>query len=214
MRAKGLTTQVAQRLYDRIARWYALLDRFESRAKARGVALLNPRAGDYVLDVGAGPGRELRVLAKAAARLIVGLDISTAMLQLAREQAQVPLVQANAVHLPFCPNTFDRILCAYVLDLMPPDSIIPILREYHRVLAPQGQAVVITMTEGVNLSSKAIVSLWKGIYAVSPTVCGGCRPLHLAPRAQAAGLSILHREVVVEFGVPSEVLLLEKTDRE
>ncbi len=51
------------------------------------------------------------------------------------------------------------------------------------------------------------MAAWKMIYKVSPQVCGGCRPVQLGDRVREAGFSRVKREVVVQLGVPSEVVV-------
>jgi len=66
--------------------------------------------------------------------------------------------------------------------------------------------VLVTLTEGVTFGSRLFVCAWKGLYRLSPVTCGGCRPLQLAALATAAGLAEARAEVVVQLGVPSEIV--------
>jgi hypothetical protein len=67
-------------------------------------------------------------------------------------------------------------------------------------------AVILALTEGIDLPSRALVAAWKGIFSLSPTVCGGCRPLELLDLVHQAGFTQVEREVVVQLGVPSEII--------
>ncbi|HEU5104055.1 MAG TPA: hypothetical protein VFU22_33795 [Roseiflexaceae bacterium] len=55
-----------------------------------------------------------------------------------------------------------------------------------------------------------LISAWKLAYRASPLLCGGCRPLQLAALAHAAGFEVVAREVVMQLGLPSEILILER----
>ena len=44
-------------------------------------------------------------------------------------------------------------------------------------------------------------------------LCGGCRPLQLAALAHDAGFAVITREVVVQLGLPSEVLVVARPNR-
>lgn len=68
-----------------------------------------------VLEVGAGTGHWLAFFAGLGCR-VMGLDLSRNMLTHARETAPTaPLVQGDAVAMPFCGEAFDRLLCVNAL---------------------------------------------------------------------------------------------------
>jgi hypothetical protein len=70
--------------------------------------------------------------------------------------------------------------------------------------------VLVALTEGVDFPSRALVAVWKGLYAISPIACAGCRPLQLAALLEQAGFKQVQREVVVQLAMPSEILLARK----
>jgi SAM-dependent methyltransferase len=76
----------------------------------RAVALISKtlelRSGWRVLDVGCGAGRHTRAFADRGARCI-GLDLSAALLRLARQSTAAPLVRADMRHLPIRPASMD-----------------------------------------------------------------------------------------------------------
>jgi SAM-dependent methyltransferase len=76
----------------------------------RAVALISKtlelRSGWRVLDVGCGAGRHTRAFAERGARCI-GLDLSAALLRLARQTTAAPLVRADMRHLPIRPASMD-----------------------------------------------------------------------------------------------------------
>jgi SAM-dependent methyltransferase len=78
--------------------------------------------GKCVLDAGCGMGRYLRIAAESEARLIVGLDLSQAVLA-ARDVtsglARVVLVRADLLKPPFAAGSFDVIYSLGVLDHTP-----------------------------------------------------------------------------------------------
>jgi len=67
---------------------------------------LELRSGWRVLDVGCGAGRHTRAFADRGARCI-GLDLSAALLRLARQTTTAPLVRADMRHLPIRPASMD-----------------------------------------------------------------------------------------------------------
>jgi SAM-dependent methyltransferase len=76
------------------------------RAVALIAKTLELRPGWRVLDVGCGAGRHTRAFADRGARCI-GLDLSAALLRLARETTAATLVRADMRHLPIRPASMD-----------------------------------------------------------------------------------------------------------
>jgi SAM-dependent methyltransferase len=90
--------------------------RDEEYAGVQDALLSFVAAGPHnVLDVGAGTGRWLQVLANAGCR-VTGLDLSERMLASAKDAAPaVRLVQGCAEALPFRDGVFDRVVCVNAL---------------------------------------------------------------------------------------------------
>jgi SAM-dependent methyltransferase len=79
-------------------------------------------AGAVVLDAGCGMGRYLRVAGEAGARIVVGLDLSTAVqaaCDLTAGMPNVALVRGDLLHPPLHPGRFDHIYALGVLDHTP-----------------------------------------------------------------------------------------------
>ena len=95
-------------------------------------------------------------------------------------------------------------------DLLETAVLPQTLAEFHRVLRPDGKLVLVSLTEGVNWPSRLLVGLWKAAYKLHPLILGGCRPLRLNPLVEQAGFSIIQREIIVQLGVPSELILAGK----
>jgi malonyl-CoA O-methyltransferase len=108
--------------------------------------LLDEVRGLAVLDVGCGTGRHAVQLAAAGA-IVHALDFSPAMLELARQKAGGAAITFQphdlAKPLPFAPETFDRVLCALVLDHIA--DLEGLFREMWRVCRSSGTVVVSVM---------------------------------------------------------------------
>lgn len=129
------------RFYDRIAPAYAIAQR--SIPLWRGyIRQVLPwlAKGHRVLEIGAGPGMLLGMLARRRHQ-VVGLDVSWAMLRQARRRLRrfrlpVCLVRGDAVHLPYLDHTFDRVVMTFTLSAIPDAQ--QTLCEIARVLCPGG----------------------------------------------------------------------------
>jgi ubiquinone/menaquinone biosynthesis C-methylase UbiE len=95
-----------------------------------------------VLDVGAGSGELLRVIAQAArahgwrARL-VGLELNERSVQAIREESrgyeEIAAVRGDAFHLPFADGAFDYVMCSLFTHHFRDEGVVEILREFQRV---------------------------------------------------------------------------------
>jgi SAM-dependent methyltransferase len=75
-----------------------------------------------VLDAGCGMGRYLRITAESPASLIVGLDLSLAVVaarELTSKLARVAVVRGDLLRLPLADGSFDHIYSLGVLDHTP-----------------------------------------------------------------------------------------------
>ncbi|MEW5989328.1 MAG: class I SAM-dependent methyltransferase [Chloroflexota bacterium] len=107
------------------------------------VAFLRPAAGELVLDLGSGEGKETLELASRGL-IVVSVDLSFKQLCRARQfvqerlpQAQVYFVQANAEELPFADRSFRRIYGKAVLHHLDLDLV---AQTVERLLPPGGRA--------------------------------------------------------------------------
>ncbi|MBZ5492168.1 MAG: methyltransferase domain-containing protein [Acidobacteriia bacterium] len=113
------------------------------------VAAAQVQPGMRVLDIACGTGEPSISLASdlAGGGEVVGIDISPAPLKIAAERAtqrslsNVTFQQADAHHLPFADNTFDRITSR--LGVMFFSDLPHALGEMRRVLQPAGKAILL-----------------------------------------------------------------------
>ena len=94
-----------------------------------------------VLDAGAGTGRFALPLHEAG-RDVFALDISEAMLRIARDNSNgaLPVAVGDLLNLPFPDDTFDSIISITVVEHLP--QYREVFREFVRVLKPGGAMVV------------------------------------------------------------------------
>jgi SAM-dependent methyltransferase len=153
--------------------YYAMTDDVDDRrrarflahiagAEARGAALaaLLPE-GARVLEVGCGTGG-LLVAASRAGRSIVGADIATRWLVVARRRLAdrglvIPLVGAEAERLPWADASFDVVVADSVLEHLSDPS--RALAEWRRVVRPGGRLLAWSPNRA-SLFTDPHVGLW------------------------------------------------------
>lgn len=94
---------------------------------------------DRVLDVGVGIGS----IEERLDRMIVGLDVSMAMLQEARRRTDNLYVRGDATDMPFPRDTFDAAFAVTTLEFL--DNYRAAVDEIRRVLRPEGRFVALIL---------------------------------------------------------------------
>jgi ubiquinone/menaquinone biosynthesis C-methylase UbiE len=112
---------------------------------------LGVQRGDRVLDLATGTGLNLPHLRElvGAEGHVVGVDLTPAMLDIARAQIDrhgwknVEVREADAANLPFPDASFDKVICAFALNIIPDYG--RAMEEVKRVLVPGGCFVSLEM---------------------------------------------------------------------
>ncbi len=94
-----------------------------------------------VLDIGCASGYLLSLLSAKGFRHLVGVDLSPPLIEAARERLPTASLHCTDLRefLRGCEDgTFDVIFCHHVLEHIPREDTIPMLRELHRCLKPGG----------------------------------------------------------------------------
>jgi ubiquinone/menaquinone biosynthesis C-methylase UbiE len=101
--------------------------------------------GSNVLDLGCGTGRWLARLLSRGARTVVGLDLSAAMLGVARRSAIIRdrLVLADGLQLPFQTSVFDFVLSSFALNHI--EDLQAIAQELARAVKLEGRLLISEM---------------------------------------------------------------------
>lgn len=95
-----------------------------------------------VLDIGAGSGELLRVVAKFARKQtrkanLSGLELNArsaeAILEESKDFSEIRAIRGDALHLPFADKSFDYAICSLFTHHFTDENIIAILREMSRV---------------------------------------------------------------------------------
>jgi ubiquinone/menaquinone biosynthesis C-methylase UbiE len=141
----------------------SFLVRYVERKRIRRIfALLAPRPGDRVLEIGCGAGH---LLVQVPSVHGFGIDLAESLLAKAarRLTKRGTLVQGDAEHLPFRNRAWDRVYCSEVLEHLP--SPAAALGEMRRIVASEGVAVVSVPNERLINALKALLRK-SGLYRV------------------------------------------------
>ncbi len=141
---------IAKDPYRRIARYYdALVERPNAVMRRIGLAMVPPKQGMTVLEVGCGTGANLLLYQRAGCD-VAGLDLSPSMLEVARaklgEQADLRL--CDAADMPYGDHSFDLVVAFLTLHEMPTGVRDSVMDEMVRVAGPDGRLLVIDFHTG------------------------------------------------------------------
>lgn len=127
------------------------------------------RRGCRVIDVAVGTGLLAReaALLTGSPRQVVGVDLSEAMLAIARQKLGLPLVQGAAECLPFADESADFVTMGYALRHV--SDLVVAFREFHRVLRPGGTVLLLEIGNPTRRLNRALASTYLG--RVVPFLC-------------------------------------------
>jgi ubiquinone/menaquinone biosynthesis C-methylase UbiE len=215
-----LSRDKTKRFYDRFGRKQDWQSFYENRALQALIDNANFPQANAVTEFGCGTGRFAeRLLAThlAAEATYWGCDISTTMVDLAAKRVRpygdrATIVQTNGdTDLPLPDQRFDRFVSTYVLDILTDADIRRVIEEANRVLRSEGLIGLVSITDGANPFSRRVMSAWKRIHKLRPSLVGGCRPISLLTYVTPPDWEIVHHGSVVAFGITSEVVVARKT---
>jgi ubiquinone/menaquinone biosynthesis C-methylase UbiE len=163
-----------------------------------------------VLEVAIGTGRNLPHY--PSDRRLTGIDLTPAMLTLARDRArdlgvEVALLVADAQALPFAVASFDSVVCTLGLNAIPDDQAA--VGEMYRVLRPGGRLVLLGH---VASPYRVVRAIQRVIERWLLPVAGDHQTRRPLPLLRAAGF-VLDREERSRAGVIQRLVATKPGDR-
>ncbi len=210
-----LTPEQAAATYDRIGRWQDTQAFYERPAVD---AMLRDGRWDEatsVVEVGCGTGalaERLLTTLLPGNSTYVGLDLSATMVRLASQRllpwsdrARVERVDGHQPW-PVPDASADRVVAAYVLDLLSPQATAAFFAEAGRVLRGDGLLATVSLAPGSAGLARVVTAGWSALWRADPRLTGGCRPVD-SRGALPAGWRVEARHRLTSWAVTSEVLL-------
>ena len=150
--------------YQRIARWYDLLDAPFERKRYQPIRpLLFAGLSGRILDAGVGTGRNIPFYPQDGDML--GIDLSPAMLTRASRRRDevgrdVALMEMDVMHTSFEDNSFDAVVSTFLFCVLAPEHQLPALKELARICKPDGEIRLLEYSYSKNPMKRFIMRLW------------------------------------------------------
>lgn len=210
----------AKAFYNRVGRWQDTQTFYEAPACDALIAHGQFDEAHSLFEIGCGTGRLAERLLNnhcPSRTRYVGVDLSPTMVRIARDRlssfgnrAEVRQTDRDFSYR-HPPDSVDRVLATYVLDVLSGEDIQALLSEAGRLLGPEGRLCLAGLTWGNRPMGQLVSAAWDAIHGIRPTWVGGCRPLRMRPILSPAQWRIVYHDVVQAWGVPSEVLIARPT---
>jgi ubiquinone/menaquinone biosynthesis C-methylase UbiE len=204
-----------RRVYDLVAGIYPLSTfLFHEKAHKVALSLAGISDGMRVLEVATGSGEMFdRLVRINPLGLTCGFDLSPNMAARTQRLARRHLPRArahcqavDACNMPFRDESFDAVVCCYLLELMGSEEILRALGEIHRVLRPKGRLALVMIGQSV--------PAFNAVYKVA----GGLAPAFWGRQVEAAipeaigcyDFEVEHDRKVQQGFYPSRVMIARK----
>lgn len=204
-----------RRIYDALARVYpASTFFFHSKAHRNALEVAGIRDGMQVLEVATGSGEMFRRLVKTNPNgSTVGLDLSPNMAartqRIVRRKFPDAATQCKAVDarlMPFRDETFDAVVCCYLLELLSGDDIIRTLFEMRRVLRTRGTLSLVMIGQ----NTETFNQLYKIAGRLAPAFWGRQVEERIPELIESIDFRITADRVVRQSGYPSRIIAARK----
>jgi ubiquinone/menaquinone biosynthesis C-methylase UbiE len=187
---------------------------FHSKAHKCALEMAGIQDGMRVLEAATGSGEMFRRLVKANPKgSTIGFDLSPNMAartqRRAREEFPGCSASCQAVdarHIPFRDETFDAVVCCYLLELLSTEDIAIALREFRRVLRRKGKFTLVLIGQNTELFNMA----YRVGGSIAPAFWGRQVDQRVPGMITASGLKIIGEQTLRQGYYPSRVLCARK----
>jgi demethylmenaquinone methyltransferase/2-methoxy-6-polyprenyl-1,4-benzoquinol methylase len=198
--------------YSVLAPWYDFLASSEKRYIKKGLDLLDPQAGERILEIGFGTGyAQLRIADAVREGLSLGLDLSLGMAAIARKKlhrsglgARAELVCSDSLPIPLSDSSIDGIFSSFTLELFDSPLIPDLLSECRRVLKPGGRLVAVSLSKDERLPWMG--RLYETLHGRYPRLLD-CRPIPLKDLLENSRFEVKRSRIEKMWGLPVIIAL-------
>jgi ubiquinone/menaquinone biosynthesis C-methylase UbiE len=186
----------------------------ESKARRRAIEIADIRNGENVLEVAVGTGLNfVEILKRNSYGWNEGIDISPQMVKKAKKRAgktgltNYEIRLSDSRSLPYADGVFDLIINEYMFDIFPVSEYDSVLKEFQRILKPDGRLVLVNTTKGERWRD----CLFNFLFHVYPSQFSKCRGVLMNEHLERFHFQDIRREYVVNRTFPSEIVYSKKT---
>jgi len=187
---------------------------FHSKAHKVALQMAGVNDGMRVLEVATGSGEMFRRLIKAnPTGATLGLDLSPNMAartqRRAREEFPASSACCQAVdarHIPFRDETFDAVVCCYLLELLSTDDIAIALGEFRRILKRRATFTLVLIGQNTAMFNQA----YKVCGKIAPAFWGRQVDARVPQMIENSDLTIVGERIVRQGFYPSRILCARK----
>jgi ubiquinone/menaquinone biosynthesis C-methylase UbiE len=206
-----------RKVYDRLALVYPVSTMlFHSKAHRCALEIAGIEDGMRVLEVATGSGEMFRRIVKRnRSGDSVGLDLSPNMAARTHRRIVKEFPGSSALckavdarYMPFRDNTFDALVCCYLLELLSNEDILLTLREFRRVLKRHGRFALVLIGDNTEMFNR----VYRVCGKLAPAFWGRQVATRVPQLVEASGLRILADQAVRQTFYPSRVLLAQKQE--
>ena len=216
LRVKGNIKEI----YSKLSKTYAFIEeKFEKDIRARGLALLNIKQGEVILEIGFGTGSTLVEMVKAVgdSGKAHGIDLTPKMVELATNRlyrqnlaGKVELREGDAREMPYKSQMFDAVYLASTLELFDTPDIPKVLQEIKRVLKTTGRICVVSIPKE-NHENSFVLRMYEWFHKTFPKYAS-CRPIYVEDSIKDGGYDIMKTEELMMDGLfPMKIIVAKPT---
>lgn len=204
-----------RRVYDALSLVYPMSTFFfHSKAHRLAMEMSGIRDGMRVLEVATGSGEMFQRLVNANPNgSTIGLDLSPNMAartqRIVRRKYPYSPTQCQAVDarfMPFRDESFDAVMCCYLLELLSSDDIVVALQEMYRVLRRRGTFTLVLIGQNTEFFNQA----YRVCGSVAPAFWGRQVETRIPELIESLDFRITGNEPVRQGFYPSRVLTARK----
>jgi ubiquinone/menaquinone biosynthesis C-methylase UbiE len=179
----------------------------EAKARQRAMEIADIRNGESVLEVAVGTGLNfVEILKRNPSGWNEGLDICPMMVRKTKKRAErtgftnYSIKVGDSRNLPYADGVFDVIINEYMFDIFPTSEYDSVLKEFQRILKPNGRLVLVNTTKG----EKWRDSLFNCLFHIYPV--NKCRGVLMNSYLERFQFQDVKREYIVNYTFPSEIV--------